>query len=240
LNKKNFLFSFSKIQNELRKKLVLEDKISIENIKYIAGTDLTFLNPFNNPCRGIGVILVFDFKTWKIVDKVYSIDIVNIPYIPGFLAFREAPLILSAYRKLKIKPDILIVDGHGIAHPRKMGIAAHVGTVLNIPTIGCAKKLLYGKYDNLGIEAGSYVPLYDPKTNEVLGYVLRSRKKVSPIFISPGNYLTPKTSLEIIKKCLKGYRLPEPTRLAHLYCNSIRKELLKKDAIKKGGESPLL
>ncbi|HIP92998.1 MAG TPA: endonuclease V [Desulfurobacteriaceae bacterium] len=229
MSKEKYLKSFLKIQNELRKNLVLEDKISLEKIRYIAGTDLTFLNPFNHPCRGIGVILVFDFKTWKIVDKVYSIDIVNVPYIPGFLAFREAPLILSAYKKLKIKPDVLIVDGHGIAHPRKMGIAAHIGAILNIPTIGCAKKLLYGKYDDLKVDAGEYVPLYDPKTNEILGYVLRSRKKVSPIFVSPGNYLTSETALEIVKNCLKGYRLPEPTRLAHLYCNSIRKELLNKN-----------
>ncbi len=229
MKKNNFLEDLKKIQYSLRKKLILEDKINIDKIRYIAGCDLTFLNPFSNPCRGIGVILVFDFKTWKIVDKTYSIDIVNMPYIPGFLAFREAPLILSAYKKLKIKPDVLIVDGHGIAHPRKMGIASHIGATLEIPTIGCAKKLLYGKHEELPLEKGSYVPLYDEKTKEILGYVLRSRKKVTPIYISPGNYLTPLTALEIVKKSLKGYRLPEPTRLAHLYCNSIRKELLNKE-----------
>ncbi|MFY0255615.1 deoxyribonuclease V [Chitinophaga sp. 30R24] len=187
-------------------------------LHYVAGADISF-NKFSTTVYAGIVLLAFP----SLVPIGYSLvkKEVLFPYVPGFLAFREVPALLDAWEQLPVKPDILVVDGHGIAHPRRMGIASHFGVLANQPSIGSAKKKLFGIYEEPGPEKGSYTPLTDKK-GEQLGNVLRSKNKVKPIFVSPGHLVDIPGSLEILEKCLKGYRLPEPTRLAHNAVNQFR------------------
>jgi deoxyribonuclease V len=139
---------------------------------------------------------------------------VRMPYIPGLLSFREAPAVLGAFKKLHRKADLVMVDGQGIAHPRRLGIASHLGLWLDLPTIGCGKTLFVGHYDKnaLGLEAGSWVPLLHKQ--EIIGAVVRTRTRVSPMIISTGHRISLETSIHYVLACAKGYRLPEPTRQA--------------------------
>ncbi len=144
------------------------------------------------------------------------------PYIPGLLSFREIPMLLRAWELLPQKPDVLVVDGVGIAHPRRLGIASHLGIVLNIPTIGCAKSVLVGMYDEPEQEPGSTTMLRDRLTDEVMGVALRTKRNVKPVFVSPGHKITLEESLDIVRSCVRKHRIPEPTRLAHNAVNSHR------------------
>ena len=153
---------------------------------------------------------------------------IRFPYIPGLLSFREIPMLLKAWEALNPKPDVLLVDGVGIAHPRRLGIATHLGLILGIPTIGCAKSVLVGSYEEPGIEAGSLSYLYDKK--EIVGAALRTKRKVKPMFISPGHLITLEESIEIVKNCVRQHRLPEPTRLAHTMVNGYRMASKIKDS----------
>lgn len=146
------------------------------------------------------------------------------PYIPGLLSFREIPMLLSAWETLVEKPEVLLVDGIGIAHPRRLGIASHLGLVLDLPTIGCAKSVLIGAYEEPGNEPGDWTPLTDPKTNETIGAALRTKRNVKPIFVSPGHRITLEDSLAFTMKAVRRHRLPEPTRLAHLHTNEVRRQ----------------
>lgn len=143
------------------------------------------------------------------------------PYVPGFLAFREVPALVQVWDQMQQRPDVLVVDGHGIAHPRRLGIATHFGIVTGQPSMGCAKKLLYGKYDEPGPEPGAASPLW--AQTEQIGYVLRSKAKTAPVFVSPGHLIGMEDSLELIRSCMGRYRIPEPTRLAHELVNRFRK-----------------
>jgi deoxyribonuclease V len=136
------------------------------------------------------------------------------PYIPGLLSFREAPLIIRLFARLRHQPDLLLVDGHGIAHPRRLGIAAHLGLWLDIPTVGCAKSRLYGTHAELKMESGSSEWLYD--ASEIIGAVLRTRRGSNPLYVSIGHNISLENALQWVLLCTRGYRLPEPTRLAHL------------------------
>jgi len=218
-------FSLEKAKRAQR---ILKEKVqfkplNLKEIKFVAGCDLTFINPYKTSTIGIGALIIFSYPSLKIVEKVYEVSEVKIPYFPGFLAFREIPLLLKTYRKLKIKPDVIIVDGHGIAHPRRLGIATHLGVVLRVPTVGCAKKPLYGTFKEPCFEPGCFEPIFDPKTKEKIGFVLRTKKKVKPVFVSPGNLITLEDSLELIKSVSRNYRIPEPTRLSHNYLQQVRK-----------------
>ncbi len=220
-------FSFKKAeraQRELLKKLKLRPLE--RKIKLIGGCDLTFIDPYRNPTVGIGAFVILEFPSLKVVEKIYDTMEVKVPYVPGFLAFREVPLLVKTYLKLKNKPDLVVVDGHGIAHPRRLGIATHFGIVMNVPTIGCAKKILYGKVKEPCKKVGCSSPIVDPKTKEILGYAVRMRERVKPVFVSPGNLITPEESLEIVLKLGRGYKLPEPTRLAHNYLQIVRKGII--------------
>jgi deoxyribonuclease V len=130
---------------------------------------------------------------------------------------------LDAYKKLKTKPDVTMVDGQGIAHPRRLGIATHLGLVLDIPTIGCGKSRLYGVGDVPADESGSVTYLHDPKDKEIIGAYLRTKERANPVIISPGNHITLEESLEIAGVCVRGYRIPEPTRKAHEIVNMFRR-----------------
>jgi len=204
------------LQKELKKKISL--KKSFNKVKVVAGADVSY---YKN--KMVAGVIVFEFPNLKAIEKQSFISPVNFPYIPGLLTFREGPSLLEAFKKIKITPDVILFDGQGIAHPRRMGIATHLGLFLNKPTIGCAKSRLSGKYTSIGEEKGDYALLKEGE--EVLGAVLRTRKKVKPIFISPGNKIDLLTSIDIILKCIDKYKLPVPVREAHIFVNQIRNNL---------------
>ena len=203
------------LQKELKKKISL--KKSFNNVKIVAGADVSY---YKN--KMIAGIVILKFPQLEIIEKKSSVSSVNFPYIPGLLTFREGPSLLEAFKKIKITPDVILFDGQGIAHPRRMGIATHLGLFLDRPTIGCAKSRLSGKYTLVGEKKGDYALLKEGE--EVLGAVLRTRKKVKPIFVSPGHKIDLPNSMEIVLKCIVKYRLPLPVREAHIFVNQIRND----------------
>jgi deoxyribonuclease V len=197
------------LQRELAQRIVVEDHVG--EVRYVAGVDMA-INEENDMARAAVVVLTF--PGLEIVERRVYEEPIRMPYIPGLLSFREAPCVLGAYQRLHIRPDLVMVDGHGIAHPRRIGIASHLGLWLQTPTIGCGKSIFVGHYDKnaLGEEAGSYVPLIDK--DEIIGAMVRTRSRVNPMIISPGHLISLQTSIRYVLACSKGYRLPEPTRQA--------------------------
>ncbi len=197
------------LQRELAKRVVREDRL--DEVHHIAGVDMA-INEENGMARAAVILLTY--PALEVVEQHVYEEPVRMPYIPGLLSFRETPCILGAFALLKQQPELVMVDGQGIAHPRRLGIASHLGLWLELPTIGCAKSILRGEYDRaaLGEEVGSWVPLIDKK--EVIGAALRTRTHTNPMFISLGHRISLETSLRYVLACCRGYRLPEPTRLA--------------------------
>lgn len=208
------------IQRALKDRILLEN--NFESVSMVAGADLAIIKAQKKLVCGI---ILFEFPELRVIEKVYSIVDEKFPYIPGLLSFREGPAILEAYGKLEVKPDILILDGQGTAHPRGFGIACHVGVILDIPTIGVAKKKLYGTFEEPGMIPGKYSPLYS-KEGETIGAVLRTKKNTKPVFVSPGHNIDLTASLEIVTQCARGYRVPEPTRQADKYVAGLKKDFL--------------
>lgn len=202
-------------QKELREKIQL--KPLEKQIKTIAGSDISF-NKFSEIVYA--GIIVLSYPELEEIEKVTVVSTVRFPYIPGLLAFREIPALLEAWNRLKAKPDVLVCDGHGIAHPRRLGIASHFGILTSVPTIGCGKSKLTGTYQEPDSEPLSKSLLRDKE--ETIGVVLRTKKNCKPVFVSPGNGITLNESLEIITTCVGKYRIPEPTRKAHLLVNEAR------------------
>lgn len=195
------------VQNELRALVKLENDFDL--IDLIAGIDCSY-DMQNNLSRAIIVTMRRgDLMPLEIVQGQIPTDF---PYIPGLLSFREIPVILAALKQLRATPDLLMVDGQGIAHPRRMGIAAHLGALLDMPAIGVAKSRLTGKYKEPAPEKFSREILFDKK--EQIGTVLRSKDNVRPLFVSPGHKIDHETSVRIVCDCLRRHRLPEPTRIA--------------------------
>ncbi|MBV9614738.1 MAG: deoxyribonuclease V [Ktedonobacteraceae bacterium] len=197
------------LQRELAARIVLEDQLG--DVRYLAGVDMA-INEENE--RAHAAVVLLSYPALEVVERHIYEEPLRMPYIPGLLSFREAPCVLGAFAKLRQRPDLVMVDGQGIAHPRRMGIASHLGLWLELPTIGCAKSILVGTYNKaqLGEEAGSHVPLVYKK--DVIGAVVRTRTRVNPMIISPGHKISLETSIKYVLACSKGYRLPEPTRLA--------------------------
>jgi deoxyribonuclease V len=187
--------------------------------RWIAGADISYQR-FSKVAHAAFIVL--DAKTLRPVATSHAVAEMPFPYIPGLLSFREIPPLLEAWEKLKFTPDVLVVDGQGIAHPRRLGIASHLGLILDIPTIGCGKSRLIGRFENPGDQPGNFAPLID--RGEVIGAVLRTKLKTNPIFVSPGHRVTLEDSLRILISCVRGYRIPEPTRQAHLLVNRFRIE----------------
>ncbi|MES2409330.1 MAG: deoxyribonuclease V [Patescibacteria group bacterium] len=174
---------------------------------------------------GYAGFVTLSYPSLEIIDESIVKQPIEFPYIPGLLSFREIPMLLIAWEKLKTKPDVLIVDGIGIAHPRRLGIASHLGVILGIPTVGCAKSVLTGVYDEPEDVPGSVSYLYDKwDKKEIIGAALRTKKGVKPVFISPGHLITLEESIKLLKSCVHKHRLPEPTRFAHLAVNRYRIE----------------
>lgn len=161
-----------------------------------------------------GAAVVLSLPNLEIVEVRTALRKVTFPYIPGLLAFREAPILAAALERLTTTPDCLIVDGQGIAHPRRFGIACHIGLLTDLPSIGCAKSILRGGHKPLPQEAGAWEYLVD--RGEVAGAAVRTRPGVAPVYVSPGHRIDLASAIRVVLACVKGYRLPEPTRLAHL------------------------
>jgi len=202
---------------------ILQKKVNIiplkKEPKYIAGVDAAFLNT-----KVIGVACLYKYPEISLIEKTYAVTEILFPYIPGFLSFREGPAIISALKGLRKKPDIILFDGQGIAHPKGLGIASHIGVLLNVPTIGCAKSRLIGTYKEPGPKKGTCSSLLYKK--EIVGVVLRTKDNVKPLFVSPGHRIDIQGSMEIVLACSQRYRLPEPLRWADFLSKKIKRELL--------------
>ena len=197
------------IQSELAGRVSRTNEVKTPRL--IAGVDISVSKE-----RGIatGAVVVLNYPELELVETRVVSGEVSFPYVPGLLSFRESPLILSACEKLSLTPDLILVDGQGIAHPRRLGLASHLGLLLNTPTIGCAKSRLCGSHGVPGAEPGSYAELVDG--GEVIGAALRTRLGVTPVYVSIGHRVDLMAAIYWLLECCRGYRLPEPTRLAHL------------------------
>lgn len=183
--------------------------------KTIAGVDVSMNWHGNTLYAGI---IVLSYPELDVIEESTAKFDTDFPYIPGLLSFREIPALLQCVEKLSSKPDVYMVDGQGIAHPRRLGIATHLGLVTNTPAIGCAKSVLYGK------RRGEL--LIDPHSGETIGRVLKTKKNSNPLIVSPGHLITLDESVELVRETLRGYKLPEPTRRAHILVNNFRKGLI--------------
>jgi len=178
--------------------------------RLVAGLDCAFGSEGR---KILAAAVVLKLPELAVVEAVHVIGKSSYPYIPGLLSFREAPACIAAAKKLRNDPDLFLVDGQGVAHPRRLGLAAHLGLIFNIPTVGCAKSRLTGAFDEPAAEKGSYSLLRDGK--DVIGAVVRTRTNVKPLFVSVGNKCDLADAIKITLACTGKYRLPEPTRLAH-------------------------
>jgi len=183
----------------------------VKTPRFIAGVDISAPKASG---MATGAVVVLGYPELEPVETQVVNGKLDFPYVPGLLSFRESSLTLVAFQQLTVTPDLVLVDGQGIAHPRRMGLASHLGLFLDTPTIGCAKSLLCGSYEVPGAEPGSYAELVDG--GEVIGAVLRTRHGVNPVYVSIGHKVDLQTAIDWVLKCCRGYRLPEPTRLAHL------------------------
>ena len=208
---------------QLRLQRRLSFTLQKTDFRYVAGTDVAFDAASN--CA-LAVVVVLDASTGLVCDEAGAECPAEFPYIPGLLSFREAPAVLAAWDRLSIPPELLMVDGQGLAHPRRFGLACHLGLWLKIPAIGCAKSRLIGAYQEPKARRGSWSALYDGE--EIIGAVLRTRDGVRPVFISPGHQLTLESCIDLSLRWARGFRLPEPTRQAHLRVTARRKLLTKK------------
>lgn len=208
-------------QKEMAERVSLKDDIN-KPINIIGGADVSN-TPFDPEQLIFGAVVALSYPSFSILETATQANKQTFPYIPGFLGFREAPSLIKAYEQLAIIPDLLMVDGHGISHPRGLGIASHLGVLLDIPTIGVAKSILIGQpAAPLGEEVGCMVPLIW-KGKEIAMQV-RTKKRCTPLIISAGHRISLQTATQWVLSCLKKYRLPEPTRYAHLAANQCRRE----------------
>jgi deoxyribonuclease V len=205
------------LQNTLKKQLILHDGVKIGQLHIIAGADISY---GRNSDLFFAAVVVLSYPDMEPIEEAHAIEKVSFPYIPGMLSFREGPVLLKAFENLQRTPDIVIFDGQGIAHPRGVGLAAHLGLFLDIPAIGCAKSRLCGEHREPGPLPGDHEDLLHQ--GQVIGSVLRTKTRVRPVFVSPGHRISMERSREITLECCRGYRLPEPVRQAHLAVNRLR------------------
>ncbi len=196
------------IQETLQNQVITEDRLQ-EPIQYVAGVDMGFEA---DGTISRAAVAVLSFPDLQIIETSLAHRPTTFPYVPGFLSFREIPAVLDALEKIKTTPDIILCDGQGIAHPRRLGIASHLGLLIDMPTIGVAKSRLIGKHEELAEIKGSTQPLI--YNGETIGAVLRSRTGVKPLYISSGHRISLPTAIDYVLRCTPKYRLPETTRIA--------------------------
>ena len=195
------------LQQQLSQRVRLTN--DFDEIKTVAGIDAAYTGE-----EGRAAVVVYSFPGLELLEQAVATWHVTFPYVPGLLSFREGPVALAALEKLKIEPDLLLCDGQGYAHPRRFGLACHLGVYLDKPAIGCAKTRLIGTHAPVGPIPGDYALLFD--NSAVIGAVLRTKVDTNPLYISVGHKLDLETALSLVMACLKGYRLPEPTRMADI------------------------
>lgn len=197
------------IQRRLAQQVSRSNQVTTPH--FIAGVDISA-----GKAQGMATaaVVVLEYPELKLVETQVVQGRLDFPYVPGLLSFRESPLTLTSCEKLAVTPDLILVDGQGIAHPRRLGLASHLGLLLNTPTIGCAKSLLCGRHEEPGVEPGSYSEVVD--RDETIGAALRTKLGVKPVYVSIGHKVDLEAAIYWVLECCRGYRLPEPTRLAHL------------------------
>ena len=211
------------IQERLSQMNILDD--DFDDVKFVAGTDVGIKPNRNIAC---GAIVVLRYPELEVVDRAHACMPLEFPYIPGLLSFREVPVLIEAFKKLTVLPQMFLCDGQGVAHPRRFGLACHFGLLTDIPAIGVAKTRLIGSYEQPAIEKGSASILY--YQDQQIGHVLRSRRSVSPIFVSPGHRVSFESAVRFALKCCTKYRLPETTRESHRFAAQITAKLDDCDA----------
>ncbi len=211
------------IQRKLKERIILHDNLP-GRISTIAGADISYSKQSD---LFFAAVVLLEYPAMAVVEESCFTERVSFPYIPGLLSFREGPAVLKAFENLHNIPDVVIFDGQGIAHPRGIGLASHMGLFLDVATIGCAKRRLVGEYGEVGLEVGDYADLI--LDDQVVGAAVRTKKKVKPVFISPGHKISMRTAMDVVLSCCRGYRLPEPVRKAHLAVNRIRLETISSD-----------
>ena len=205
-----------RLQQELRCRVVLEDRF--DGIRTVAGADLAF-DPETD--QAVAAVIVYRFPGLEEVERQMAWRKLRFPYVPGLLSFRESPVLLAAFGRLRSDPDLIMIDGHGRAHPRCFGIACHIGILLDKPTVGCAKSVLVGEYREPAAAKGARTPLV--VHGERLGVVLRTRSHVKPVFVTQGHRITLESAVGQVERCLDGFRIPKPTREADHYVRELRR-----------------
>lgn len=196
------------LQQQLRQQIVCDDRF--DPVQRVAGVDVSVERQGD---LGYAAVIVLRLSDMQVEEQAVVSAPVRFPYVPGLLGFREVPIVLEALNHLSQLPDVLLCDGQGIAHPRRFGLACHLGLLTDIPSIGVAKSRLCGHHAPVADERGAWVPLYDGA--EVIGAVLRSRPGTKPLYVSPGHRVSLMSAIQLVMCCVTHYRLPEPTRLAH-------------------------
>ena len=221
------------IQIALRERVERSDRFG--RIRYVAGADLALEQsaPITwkrglhaSSGRAIAGVVLYRFPELEEIERVSAVRPLRFPYVPGLLSFREAPALLAAFARLRRRPDLIFIDGHGTAHPRRFGIASHLGVLLNRPTIGVAKSLLIGTHDEPDARAGSWTPLLGvnaAKQNEIIGAVLRTADSVRPVFVSQGHRISLESAIRFVMAVSDGYRIPRPTRDADHFVAEIKR-----------------
>jgi deoxyribonuclease V len=209
----------TEIQNQMKSRIILENGSELKNISKIAGADVSYDKSTNTV---YAAVIVFSFPELVLLEENHASQEASFPYVPGLLVFREGPTLIKAFEETNQEPDIIIFDGQGIAHPRGIGIATHMGILLDKPSIGCAKTVLIGDFEEPEKTADSYTPLV--KNGVQLGVALRTKDRVEPVFVSIGHKIDLPTAIDIVMKCSRGYRLPEPIRQTHILSNRLREE----------------
>jgi deoxyribonuclease V len=210
------------LQRELAGRIDI--KRAVKKCELIAGADCSYSR--GSP-KFYAAVVVLRMSDWSIVETQGIVGESPFPYVPGLLSFREAPIVLQAFAKLKAKPDAVMCDGQGYAHPRRLGLACHLGLWLGMPTIGCAKTRLIGEHDEPGPNAGDTSKLLH--NDELIGHVVRTKNKTKHVYVSPGHLINLKSAVRLTLQSCNGYRIPEPTRQAHLHVNQMRLRDLERD-----------
>jgi deoxyribonuclease V len=204
-----------RVQQRLRQRLILADRVG--KVESVAGADIAF-DPVTQ--MAVAGVIVYRFPQMEELERRFALRPLRFPYVPGLLSFREIPVLLSALTRLRRQPDVIFVDGHGLAHPRRFGIACHLGVLLDKPTLGCAKSLLTGEEETPDQAAGSTADLR--LEHEVVGKLLRTRAGVKPVYISQGHRIALPTAVRLAWQCSDGYRIPRPTRDADKWVRALR------------------
>lgn len=206
-----------RIQQNLRRRLVVVDAPG--RVETVAGVDVSY---DKRAPSVYAAVVIMRLRDHAILETATAVQHATFPYIPGLLSFREAPVVLEAFTHIRRRPDCLLCDGQGIAHPRRFGLACHLGLLTDLPSIGCAKSLLVGAYREPARKRGSHRILIDK--GDPVGIILRTRDGVQPVYVSPGYRMSLKRAREIVLRAHNGYRIPEPTRRAHHVVNGLRRD----------------